>query len=52
MLFGSLSLSAATNDKTMRAAVFALLDGKQSAPIIWRSLYPAASKSFKEDDDT
>ena len=46
------SLTAATSDKTLRAAVFALLDGKDPAPIIWRSLYPAASRSFKEDDDT
>ncbi len=45
------ALSAATNDKTLRAAVFALADGKDPAPIIWRSLYPGASKSFKEDDD-
>ncbi|MHB1773398.1 MAG: T4 RnlA family RNA ligase [Acidimicrobiales bacterium] len=46
------ALTAATSDKTLRAAVFALLDGKDPSPIIWRSLYPSASKSFKEDDDT
>ena len=36
--------------KTAKSSCFAILDGKPYAPLIWRSLYPAASTPFKEDD--
>ena len=38
--------------KTIVSACFAILDDKPTAPLIWRSLYPAASTPFKEDEDS
>ena len=36
--------------KTVVSACFAMLDRKPFGPVIWRSLYPAASLPFREDE--
>ena len=45
------TLNALGEGKTTVSCCFAMLDNKPIAPLIWRSLYPAASTPFKEDDD-
>lgn len=44
------ALMAYTQDKRVTAQVFAMLDEKPVAPLIWHSLYPEASTPFKEDE--
>lgn len=44
------ALMAYTKDKRITAQVFALLDDKPIAPLVWHSLYPEASTPFKEDE--
>ena len=36
--------------KTLVSCCFAMLDKKPLAPLVWRSLYPAASTPFREDE--
>ncbi len=45
------ALAIAHNDPTCRSVVFALLDGKDPAPIIWKNLRPEYAKPFRKDID-
>lgn len=45
------AVMAATDDRQARSRLFALRDGKMTAPILWKSLYPSAATPFMKDDD-
>lgn len=36
---------------TFPAVLFRMLDGQEYAPLIWKAIYPDASRSFREDDE-
>ena len=44
-------LISSVDNSTLRGVVFAMIDKKDYAPIIWKAVYPMASSPFKESDD-